>query len=144
MVPKRFERAWRTEHYADLAALIFVLQGIFIVLHRIFHGEYHGFSHGYNVATDAGLALLWLGGALACLWRRSSLAWTVAWFAALASLMHGVMFSVTSARGYGLPFMLAFFVVALCLARSLPEWRVRTVSAERYHLWQRIRYPRHA
>jgi hypothetical protein len=144
MFPKRFERAWRTEHYADLAAVIFALQGIFAVLHRVLGGEYKGFSHGYNVVIDLGLAVLWFGGTIACLRRRSNLAWTVATLASLASLIQGVMFSVSSARGYGLPFMLAFFVTALCLARSLPLWRVETVSAERYHLWMRIRPPRHA
>jgi hypothetical protein len=144
MVPQRFVRAWRIEHYADLAAVLFALQGIFAVLHRLLHREYHGFSHANNVVTDTGLALMFFAGTIACLSRRSNLAWTIAVLATLVSLIHGVMFSVTSARGYGLPFMVAFFVEALCLSRSLPLWRVRTVTADRYRLWMRIRHPRHA
>ena len=125
MVPRRLVRAWRLEHYADLAAILFAIQGIFAVLHRALGREYSGYTHSTNVFFDTLYAILWLACAAACLVRRSSAAWVIAWLGMYASLYFGIMFSVATANMVGLPFLVAAGLIAFCLSRSLRVWRIR-------------------
>jgi hypothetical protein len=123
--------AMRPRRYAQLAAVIFLAQAMFAVVHRISGGEYGHFIHVQNVLVDLSLAVLWLGGAAGCLVRRSMVAFFAVLLAALASYMHGIMFSVAApGTGYGVPFLVASALLPLLVALSSPAWKVRPEPTE--------------
>jgi hypothetical protein len=124
-------KSLKPRHYAEIAALIFAAQGAFAIIHRLRGAEYAGYVHDFNVVTDVGLAVLWLAAATAAMLHRGSRAFDLTCFATLTSLVFGTMFSIASARGLGLPFMVAAVVLVVALRRSLPAWRLGAGSEAR-------------
>ena len=118
------ERArMKSEHYAEIAAVVFAAEGAFAVIHRVTGGEYPHFEHVHNVAIDIALAAVWFAAAVAMLFRKSFPVLFLAGTAIAVSLMHGLMMSVAfPGTAYGVPFMAAMVVLAMLLKRSLPAW----------------------
>jgi hypothetical protein len=114
--------------YAKLAALLFAAQAIFAVVHRLVGGEYRGFTHVHNVVIDILLAVIWTAATVTALMRRPPKAGVLLVLGAIASLMHGLMFNLTSAdegpRGAGIPFLLAAIVESLFIVRAAPAFQV--------------------
>ena len=121
----------KPRHYAEIASLIFAGEATFAIVHRLMGAEYAGYVHGFNVATDVGLAVLWLAAATAAMLHRGSPAFVLVAFAALTSFTHGMIFTIASARGLGLPLVVAAVVLVPVLARSLPAWRLDAVAGAR-------------
>jgi hypothetical protein len=137
----------KPQHAAEGAALVFLAEATFAVVHRISGGEYGRFTHVHNVVIDIGLAAIWLGAAAAVMVRRGFPIFFLAMVGAAVSLIHGLMFSVASpGTGVGIPFMVACVVIAFLLKRSVPAWDTTTaapVEAAHAPRWRFLR-PRHA
>jgi hypothetical protein len=124
----------KPQHYAEVASLILAAEATFAITHRLMGGEYRGYVHEFNVVIDVGLAALWLAAATAAmLHRSSSRAFVLVALATLVSFLHGMMFSIASARGLGLPFVVAAVVLVVALKRSLPAWHLDAVPVAPGH-----------
>jgi hypothetical protein len=137
----------RPQRAAEVAALVFLAQAAFAVIHRLSGGEYRGFTHEHNVVIDLGLAAIWLSSVVAVTIRRSFPLFFVAMVGAAVSLIHGLMFSVAShGKGFGVPFLVASVLLGYLLKHSVPAWDAPTAvpaEAPRVRSWRLFR-PRHA
>jgi hypothetical protein len=138
--------ALKPQHAADIAALVFLAEAAFAVIHRLSGGEYWGFTHLHNVVIDLGLAAIWLSAAAAVTIRHSFPVFFVAIVGGAVSLIHGLMFSVASrGTGFGVPFIVAAVLLGFLLTHSVPAWDTTTAAPaeahrrRRWHFW-----PRHA
>jgi hypothetical protein len=116
-----------TQH-ALVAACVLAAQGVFAVVHLILGPNYPGFTWITNVLVDASLAAVWSAAALAMLVRRTTVAFFVVMLAILASLTHGVLYSmVAPSTGVGVPFLVGAGIVSFCAMRSKPAWSVTSI-----------------
>lgn len=103
--------------------MVFAAEGVFAVVHRLMGGEYAGFTHVYNVIADIGLASIWLASATALLIHRSFPAFFLVILGIVASFTHGLLFSISSAEGLGVPFLGAAVLLLYLVIKSVPAWR---------------------
>ncbi|MCL2447445.1 MAG: hypothetical protein FWD17_00705 [Polyangiaceae bacterium] len=132
---------------AEGAALVFLAQAVFAVVHLASGSKYWGVTHVFSLLIDVKLALIWLASAAAMMIRRSFPLFFVSMAGAAASLMFGLFFSILErGRGYGVPFLLAGVLLAFLLKRSVPAWDApASAPAEtRYRGWPWHWRPRQA
>jgi hypothetical protein len=136
----------KPQHAADVAALVFLAEAAFALIHRLSGFEYWGFTHLHNVVIDLGLAAIWLASAAAVTIRRSFPLFFVAMVGAAVSLIHGLMFSIAArGTGFGVPFLAAAVLLGYLLKHSVPAWDTEIAApaeAPRRRWWP-LR-PRHA
>jgi hypothetical protein len=103
---------------ARVAAVLFLAQALFPVLHQALGGHYWGFTHGHDLVIDAGLATLWGGAAVASLIHRWWPGFLLVLAGSLASLIHGMMYSLVTGIhgpvGVGIPFLVAAGIEIYC------------------------------
>jgi hypothetical protein len=138
--------------YARIAGLLFVPQLAFAVVHRAAGLAYPRFTHGHDVAVDIGLMVLWGAATLAGLIgrtpegsgrgetigrtpegsgrgetiRRPWQGFFALFAGALASIVHGVMFTIAETpagvHGAGVPFLAAAAVELYCIVHAAPAF----------------------
>jgi hypothetical protein len=109
--------------YARVAAVILLAEGTYAVVHRILGGEYDNFVHLHNVIVDFGLMTIWFTAAVCALFPGPPATLYLVVLGGAASVVHGSIFSLSSATPIGLPFLLAGPVVIWSLVRAAPAWR---------------------
>jgi hypothetical protein len=113
----------KPHHYAESASLILAAQAIFVIGHRLLGHTYHGYTPGFSAALDLGNGVLWFAAASGAMLHRGFPAFALVALAVLETLLYGVMFSLASARGLGVPFMAGAGFLIVALVRSRPAWR---------------------
>ncbi len=112
---------------ARVASVLFAAQATFAIVHPATGGEYRGCTHVHNVVVDLGLAAIWLAATFAGLVQRSGLALAVMCVGAMASLIHGINFSVILSSvgpyGVGIPFVLAAMAETYLIVQAAPAFR---------------------
>jgi hypothetical protein len=128
--------------YGRVAAAIFALEAIFPIAHRLAGARYPGTTYGHTLAIDVGLAVIWIAAAVGGMVQRRSWAFFAMCVGAMASLIHGHMFSVVLSShgpyGVALPFLVAFVVQMICIVRAAPAFResvVERAGEEREASW---------
>jgi hypothetical protein len=120
---------------ARIAAGLFLAQALFPVLHRALGGRYWGFTHTHDVVIDTGLALTWGGAAVASILHRGWPGFLLMLAGALASLVHGLMYSLVTGIhgpvGVGIPFLVAAGIEIWCWANASSAFRAPAAEAPR-------------
>jgi len=112
--------------YALAAAVLFLAEVAFAVIHRAVGGHYFGFTRAYSVVIDWLLAAIWSASAVAALVRRPKNALSLMVLGASASLFHGLLFNISASNrgmhGLGLPFLVAGGLQLFCVAQAAPAF----------------------
>jgi hypothetical protein len=113
----------KPEQCAHVGAVILVAEAAFAATQFAVGGFYHAWIRPYGHVIDVALAAIWLAGAASLWLRRFAGAGFLAELAALVSLIHGLFFALAAPRtAFGLPFIAAGVVVAVCAQVSRGAW----------------------
>jgi hypothetical protein len=118
--------------YARAAAVLFAVEAIFPIAHRLAGAEYRGLTHTFTVVVDVGIAIVWIAAAIAGFLQRSSFGLSVMFVGAAVSLIHGFNFSVATSSvgpyGVGIPFVLVAAVQTYLTVLGAPAFRPTAIA----------------
>jgi hypothetical protein len=109
--------------YATVASVILLAEGTFAAVHRLLGGEYGQFAHIHNIIIDVAIMVIWFAAGFSAMFPGPSGTIYLVMLGIAVSVIHGVLFCLSTGTAYGLPFLVAAAVLVWVLVRSAPAWR---------------------
>jgi hypothetical protein len=112
--------------FGRIAGLTFAAEAVFPIAHRAAGAWYGGLTHSNTVAVDVGLAVIWIASAVVGLVQPPGRAYFVLLVGTAVTLIHFVLFSVSTGvhgpRGVALPWLVLFPLQAYWVLRAAPAF----------------------